>query len=524
MLRKSNTGRRIFGVLTVVCVANIISACSPLVASDVSEALWGGHGSRTTATQLYVPPPLTTEPISVPMADATALPSAQTQLMIGTPGATTLPPGGVISSNGVATNMTATGTMMPFAATGSNYIQPVQWSPAQQPIMQQPVFQQPAVEYEWSYSTIKDVTYEPVTVYDSRLGGYVTTYREKKTESVLPWLHRKQVVRYKPASSGVAVSTTSGLISGGAIAPVSAPLPAAASTASSFERSIVYRLFPVSTVPEVPTQPVPVQPLPPAMIPVQAAPVTTYASDAVSYPTVSRTTLTPSATTTIMPAADTLATGTLASQQPISSHQADIAPSLPGVLSPSTQMVLYPLDTKNDQSTANTPANASGNTSGNTLYSTPVSPTTSTPGSGASSGVMPGVTTFRPMGGSQTGTPTLAPQRSETVQENPPESSNAPGQSDGIVQPDRIRDSLPGTSAERSHVVESPTGITLPAPATTESNDASNDTSTGEKTTESGIPLLTPEAQPLTLEQSIRTTTGRRSLTVSPTRMSPLFE
>jgi len=152
-------------------------------ASDLTNWLRGGRDSQTTVSQPYVPPVVTT-PAAVPVATSypqtTAAPVLQN--------AVTLPPGGVIVANDVAANSYSVN-------------QPVVLNNV--PVVSTVPSVQPTVEYEWSYSTIKDTTYDPVTVYDPITGGYVTSYQERKTESVLPWLHRKQVIRYKPVTETV---------------------------------------------------------------------------------------------------------------------------------------------------------------------------------------------------------------------------------------------------------------------------------------------------------------------------------
>ena len=479
MSRQFHTGQRYIGIFAAFCVANIISAYSPLAASDLSERLWGGRGSQTTTTDLYVPPPLTTETISVPMTDATGITSAQTQLMIGTPGAMTLPPGGVIASNGVATTM-------PNGVVNAGYIWPQQ-APIATGIVpaSQLTTVQPAIEFEWSYSTIKDVTYEPVSAYDPRLGGYVTTYQEKKTESVLPWLHRKQVVRYKPDSTNVVTDTISGTPSSPTIGSTILPLATPTMSTGSSERSIVYRLFPVSTVPSPPAQAVPVTVMP--MMP--NPPMVTYASDTVSY-----TTLTPvtssDVTTQILPT-------TLDQTSLIASDHANVAPSLPSasspnsssssVISPSTQQVLYPIPLKNESATTST--------ANNTLYSTPVSSQTSTPEP----------VTTSPMAGSshaaQRNTPTLAPPKSEN----------------SVVQPTRLQDSLTNLKAEMPHVVALPSNAPLPVPTTVSSAQDVQPASALAETQQT----TTTSPQPVRVQ---RTTTGRSGTSMSPTRMSSLFE
>ncbi len=479
MLRQYSSKKRLCCVLITLCVT---STGVFLQASDLSEILWGGRGSRTTVSDPYVPPALATETPVVPVADSTVYTTSQTQLMLGSPDAITIPRGGVVASNGVATNGVVTsGYVVPNqVVTSSGVIPVVQTAPAQ-----------PTVDYEWSYSTIKDVSYEPVTVYDPRLGGYVTTYQEKQTESVLPWLHRKQVVRYKPTTDVPTIPAVSNTV----VQPVS----------DTSQTRIVNRLFPVSTVPSPPVQAVPVQ-----TIPLQPMSTTTYASEPITSAT-----LLPGGSSQIQPASSTVmrtsgdlpvvpavtiaqpvnTAGTMSTSPvvpaisgspastPIPSRLADLPPTLPDVVSPSAQQVLYPLGQANQTATQQ---------------------------------------------------PTLAPTRSEQA---PATQENA------VAQPLRLQDSLSAT--EKPHAVELPTGAALPLPTQpagqppeTPAQTAPTETPPRSDTTNSGIPLLKPNDQsaattstptpgssqsvsrPATQTPSASGT--RPPLSVSPTRMSPL--
>ena len=56
----------------------------------------------------------------------------------------------------------------------------------------------PVVSKEWSYSRINSVEYKPVQTFDHRTGVVSAEYRKEESKSLLPWLHRKEVVRYEP--------------------------------------------------------------------------------------------------------------------------------------------------------------------------------------------------------------------------------------------------------------------------------------------------------------------------------------
>ena len=469
------------------CVFVTIFFVSGVQASDWSEFLWGGRGSRTTVSDPYIPPPLMTETPVIPVTDSAALTTTQSHLMLGTPGATTLPPGGVIAANGVATTgvSSASYVWQSPVTTASNVIPAVQVTPAQ-----------PVIDYEWTYSTIKDIKYDSVSVYDPRLGGYVTTLQERQTESVLPWLHRKQVVRYKPTTTDAAASGTT----------ISNPSPSVVTDTS--ERRIVNRLFPVSTVPSPPAQAVPVQThvVPTAPITTYATP--TYASETPAYPllsapvgsqiqvapstvmrigelpqsdlpvmtavTIPQSGLAQSTTNTVITSPATTIVTT--QDQPAStlSTRADVPPSLPPVVSPSTQQVLYPTVSAG-QARSNTQPN----------------------------------------------TPTPAPAQSEQT----------PGSQNTVtMQRPRIEDSI--IASEKLRAFELPAGSTLPPPAHASaipslevaSQSPSKDSTATPNTTNSGIPLLSTEPQSTVtspasqLPSATGTTQGR---TVSPTQMAP---
>ena len=470
MYRQLNVGQ------WLCCIFATIIIVSEVQASDLSELLWGGRGSRTTVSDPYAPPPLTTQIPVVPVTDTAATATMQSQLMLGTPGAMTLPSGGVYAPNGLATTgvSSASYVWQSPATTASNIIPAVQLTPTQ-----------PVIEYEWTYSTIKDVKNEPITVYDPRLGGYVTTMQERQTESVLPWLHRKQVVRYPVPTADTAIT--------GAV--INNPVTPVASDTS--ERRIVNRLFPVSTVPSPPAQAAPVQTFSMPTTPVTTYATPTYAAEtpvnppigspiqpasttvmrvgdlpvvpAVTIPQIGSTR--PTAETVVSAPATTIVT-TQNQPAPISSSLADAQPSLPPVVSPSAQQVLYP----------NVPA-------ANTRTNSPL------------------------------GTPTLAPTKSDAGSEQPPVS-----QETVTLQRPRIEDSI--LSSEKLRTVELPPGSMLPPPAQASTipslEAASSAASTEYPLLTNETPSTTPPAtQPGTrLPSATGTPSGRN---VSPTRLAPLY-
>ena len=366
---------------------------------------------------------------------------------------------------------------------------------------------QPVVDYEWTYSTIKDISYEPVTVFDSHLGGYVTVFQEKQTESVLPWFHRKQVVRYQ--------TTTADASSGGQL-----PINPVASDTS--ERRIVNRLFPVSTVPSPPAVPVQIIPLPTSPT---GTPMTTYGGESSSMRTTVELPVIPTVTV-IQPVTETLDIVTPAlpasivsspSNQPVSpsGSAAEFPPSFPKVIAPSSETVLYPLWSENppSRSSDTTPASTSGKAAA-------VTATTET----------------------QSGSPTLAPPKPNT---------DSIVRQPVTVQRPRIEDSL-SDSEKQPHtfdLMEPPAGTDLPLPAQPRNGfteepipDVPAATSSESVSSEGINPVLTvpgtsePEltvtdipttnssahSTPAVTARISSVTPKRQRLTVSPTRMLPL--
>ncbi len=56
----------------------------------------------------------------------------------------------------------------------------------------------PIVKKEWTYSPIKSVNYKPVQQIDPQTGQVSTYYRPEESKTLLPWLHQKETIEYKP--------------------------------------------------------------------------------------------------------------------------------------------------------------------------------------------------------------------------------------------------------------------------------------------------------------------------------------
>ena len=544
MFRQIFTKKRIFcRFLAAVLCAGLTSLSAQ--ASDLSRALWGGPGSQTTVTQLYVPPPLETETISVPMSDSAAMLTAQSQLMLGTPGATTLPSGGVIATNGVAT---ATYVSPNQTMTGSGLAPAAHTTLIQTPLMQSTP-QQPAVESRWSFSTIKDTTFEPVTLYDSRFGGYVTTYQERQTESVLPWLHRKQVVKYSsPTESQTPVAAVNERL--GTLAdrvfPISAvPIsPAQADLAPTLPlqtSQAVTTHYPATTYSPVMTPASAAMPT----IPVQAAPLSTVPSSAVSSPTVLRygefpvvpaVSVPPNEASVILPtttssaivrSVDSMAVSPIAISQPTASPNtapntmssvisdgtsavdpANHRPSLPDSesMAPIPQQVLYhpqasqssvsPDTSPTQTKQANTPTLAPAERQPNAEHSS----------------------SFR------LSADPLAGDSGQSIVGSAYPVANVPSNTPLATQPERIQDSLP--RSESLGTVEAPASTPLPIPTQPEQTPAPQQSP--QNLEPSAATMTTPSASPQadgpTSTTSSRPLGSQSRLNISPTRVSELFK
>ncbi|MCL2305539.1 MAG: hypothetical protein FWC43_12740 [Planctomycetaceae bacterium] len=63
----------------------------------------------------------------------------------------------------------------------------------------QPVTElRPVVKKEWTYAPVTSVAYKPVQQIDPQTGLVSTYYQAEESKTLLPWLHRKETVEYKP--------------------------------------------------------------------------------------------------------------------------------------------------------------------------------------------------------------------------------------------------------------------------------------------------------------------------------------
>lgn len=124
--------------------------------------LWGGSNEETTYSPPYRPGELNSISTSTQPRDA-----ASTQPLI----------------------------MGQSPYSGSNvYVAP----PSYTSMSPQKNVMQPVVTHQWSYSRITSTQYKPVQTIDPMTGRVSTFYRLEESKTLLPWLHRKEVVKYEP--------------------------------------------------------------------------------------------------------------------------------------------------------------------------------------------------------------------------------------------------------------------------------------------------------------------------------------
>ncbi len=84
----------------------------------------------------------------------------------------------------------------------------------------------PIVKKEWTYSPIKSVSYKPVQQIDPQTGQVSTYYRPEESKTLLPWLHQKETVEYKPVlvpPKETPIASTSRIVQANYAAPVYDP-------------------------------------------------------------------------------------------------------------------------------------------------------------------------------------------------------------------------------------------------------------------------------------------------------------
>jgi len=214
----------------------------PLVYGDVSNHLWGGGNQETTYSPAFVPGmggtslaqyqhPSTTLGAPQPAIPVQATPYTQS---VAIPQATiptiTIPAGQVGTVGQPATFVGAVQQAQPgveivyimpstipseavicvdgektIPATEVNIVPAT--TPGAIPVALQTVaVRRPKVEYQWTYAPIVTKREVLVNVVDPRSGRVVRTFcQEEDNSTVLPWLHRREVITYETVEAKVAV-------------------------------------------------------------------------------------------------------------------------------------------------------------------------------------------------------------------------------------------------------------------------------------------------------------------------------
>ena len=97
------------------------------------------------------------------------------------------------------------GSATPVYVTSPSYTdaRPDEYFPSshftRKPVVSNPATElRPTVKREWTYSPITSVAYKPVQQIDPQTGQVSTYYRAEESKTLLPWLHRKETIEYKP--------------------------------------------------------------------------------------------------------------------------------------------------------------------------------------------------------------------------------------------------------------------------------------------------------------------------------------
>lgn len=219
-----------------------ILCASPLVFGDLSDCFWGGSNEETAYSPTYMPgmggvtlaqyrQPSTNLGAPQPAIPVQATHNTQAVHVPQTNMPTiTIPAGPVGSVGQPATSYGITPQAMPgaeivyilSASLPSNaeiVVDGVKTIPAAEAKIVSPdtpgaipatlktvTVRKPKVEYHWTYAPIVNKTETSVQVVDSRTGRVVRTYRREDADStILPWLHRREVITYETVEAKVAV-------------------------------------------------------------------------------------------------------------------------------------------------------------------------------------------------------------------------------------------------------------------------------------------------------------------------------
>ena len=218
----------------MVCVS------SPVFA-DLSDCLWGGSNEETTYSPTYIPgmggislaqyqPPINlgapqpaipmqatpnTQAINVPQANIPTItiptgPVGSVGQPATFPGAaaqappdaeivyilpSSLPSQAVICVDGTKTIPASESKIVPANTPGAIPV-----------ALQTVTVRRPKVEYHWTYAPVETKTETLVNVVNPRTGRVVRTYCQESSErTMLPWLHRREVITYETVQAKVGV-------------------------------------------------------------------------------------------------------------------------------------------------------------------------------------------------------------------------------------------------------------------------------------------------------------------------------
>ena len=146
---------------------------------DCISWIWGGKNESTTYSPPYTPPVA-----SVDSANQNRGGQAASSAFLGQSTSSATPVYGASPS---------------YAGVRADEYYPSSHS-ALKPIQSaQPATElRPVVKKEWTYSPVTSVAYKPVQQIDPQTGQVSTYYRAEESKTLLPWLHQKETIEYKP--------------------------------------------------------------------------------------------------------------------------------------------------------------------------------------------------------------------------------------------------------------------------------------------------------------------------------------
>ena len=228
--------RPVFSVFFVV----VLCICAP-VFGDLSDCFWGEGNAETTYSPPYFPgmggitlaqyqPPMNlgapqpaipvqathqTQAVTVPQASIPTItipagPVGSVGQSATFPGAAvpappgteivyimpaSLPSNAVICVDGVKTIPAAEAKVVPASTPGAIPV-----------ALQTVTVRKPKIEYHWTYAPVVTKTETLVQVVDPRSGRVVRSYcKEDSERTMLPWLHRREVITYETVTAKVGV-------------------------------------------------------------------------------------------------------------------------------------------------------------------------------------------------------------------------------------------------------------------------------------------------------------------------------